>query len=527
MGSADSHHDVRASTLPTPRTQTGTPGLGHDNSHPPPLRTAASPGRLPKPRDCEAADRVPSVARHRGAAMKARTFVVALLAMVLVIAVGCGGGEGKKDRGGSLTFWTAEDNPDRVKATQAIVNRFEQQTNIKVKVVAIGEDQLQSQLTRASAAGTLPDVLAAASLGFAHSLAADGITDPDAAAAVIDTLGRQTFSRRALSLVEANGQPVAVPSDSWTQLLVYRKDLFAKAGLTAPTTFAAIRAAATTLRRAGRAGIVAATKPDSFTQQTFEYLAVANGCQLTNQAGAITLTSKPCQDTFQFYVDLIHAGSVPGGQDADSTRAAYLGGKAVIVTRSSVSRDELAGLSNDAQRTCPQCQRDPSFLADHSGIVTAITGPDGTQPSQFGELTCFAITKDADKDAARLVEFLMDDGYLDWLGLAPEGKVPVRTGTGAEPGKFTDAWTHLKTGVENSKPLSELYPPGVLKVLATSTDTMNRWGFPQGQGRLVGAQLAELPIPKALAAALNGTLSPAGAAEQAQAHLETIAQSIN
>src|SRR5215217_1982450 len=327
--------------------------------------------------------------------MTARRFIVALLAVILLIAVGCGGGN-KKDSGDSLTFWTAEDNPDRVKATQAIINRFEQQTNIKVKVVAIGEDQLQSQLTRASAAGTLPDVLAAVSLGFMHSLAADGITDPDAAAAVIDTLGRQTFSRRGLELVEANGQPVAVPSDSWTQLLVYRKDLFAKAGLAAPTTFAAIRAAATTLKANGMAGIVAATKPDSFTQQTFEYLAVANGCQLTNQAGAITLTSKPCVDTFQFYVDLIRAASVRGGQDATSTRAAYLAGKAAMVIWSSFLLDELAGLSNDARPTCPQCQRDPSFLADHSGIVTAITGPDGIQPSQFGELTCFAITKDAD-----------------------------------------------------------------------------------------------------------------------------------
>jgi multiple sugar transport system substrate-binding protein len=152
--------------------------------------------------------------------MRARTFLVALLAVLLVIAVGCGGGGGKKDRGTSLTFWTAEDNPDRVKATQAIISQFEQQTNIKVKLVAIGEDRLQSQIASASAAGTLPDVLAAASLGFVHSLAADNLTSPDAAAAVIDTLGRQTFSKRALSLVEANGKPVAIPSDSWTQLLV-------------------------------------------------------------------------------------------------------------------------------------------------------------------------------------------------------------------------------------------------------------------------------------------------------------------
>jgi multiple sugar transport system substrate-binding protein len=460
--------------------------------------------------------------------MRARTLVVALLGVIVLTAVGCGSGGGKKDSGDSLTVWTAEDNPDRVKATQAIVDRFQRQTNIKVKLVATSEDQLSSQVASASAAGTLPDVLAAVSLGFVHSSAADGITDPDATTAVINTLGPETFSRRGLRLVEVNGKPVAIPSDSWTQLLVYRKDLFDKAGLAAPTTFDAIRAAAATLTGGGMAGIAAATKPgDSFTQQTFEYLAVANNCQLVDQAGTITLTSKPCVDTFNFYVDLIRTASVQGDQDATTTRAAYLAGKAAIIIWSSFLLDELAGLSSDARPTCPQCHRDPSFLADHSGIVTAITGPHGTEPSQFGELTSFVITKDANKDAAKLVEFMMNDGYLDWLALAPEGKVPARTGTTDQPSKFTDAWNHLKTGAENRKPLSEVYPPDVLKELATSTDTMDRWGFPQGQGRLVGAQLAELPIPKALAAVLDGTMDPADATKQAQADLEEIAQTIN
>jgi multiple sugar transport system substrate-binding protein len=159
--------------------------------------------------------------------------------------------------------------------------------------------------------------------------------------------------------------------------------------------------------------------------------------------------------------------------------------------------------------------------------VTAIKGPDGSEPSQFGEVTAFAIANDAKRDAAeRFVEFMMSDGYVDWLAFAPEGKFPDRTGTKDKPGAFTAAWDHLRTGVDRKEPLSEIYPPDVLKVLRTSTETMNRWGFPQGQGRLVGAQLDVLPIPAALAAALDGRLDEATAAEQAQADMEKIARSV-
>ena len=459
--------------------------------------------------------------------MRTRTTLVVLLAVV-VFTAGCGGG-GKKSTGNRLTFWSAEDNPERVRATQAIINRFEQQSGIKVKLVPVAEDEVQSQITRASAAGSAPDVLGALPLGFMSSLAADGITDPDAAAVVINALGRETFSKRGLSLVEANGEPVAVPSDSWTQLLIYRKDLFHKAGLAAPTTFEAIETAARRFKRDGIAGIVAPTKPDNlFTQQTFEYFALANNCQLTDQRGNIILTSKACVDTFKFYIDLIHNGSVTGEQDANTTRALYFQGRAAMVVWSSFIFDELAGLSNDVRPTCPQCAGDRSFLANHSGIMTAIKGPDGTQPSQFGEVTGFAITKDAKKDAAeRFVEFMMSDGYVDWLALAPEGKFPIRTGTRDQPGKFAAAWDHLRTGVDRKAPLSKIYPPDVLNVLRTSTETMNRWGFPQGQGRLAGAQLLALPIPKALAAALSGKLDAATAAQQVQADMGKIARSVS
>ena len=186
--------------------------------------------------------------------MGARTLIVALLGVIVLTAVGCGSGDGNQGDGTSLTFWTAEDNPDRVKATQADCRSLSAADQHHGQA---GRDQrgpTSSQVASASAAGTPPDVLAAVSLGFVHASAADGITDPDAATAVIDTLGPETFSRQGLSLVEVNGRPAAVPSDSWTQLLVYRKDLFDQAGLAAPTTFEAIRTAAATLTGGGWQG---------------------------------------------------------------------------------------------------------------------------------------------------------------------------------------------------------------------------------------------------------------------------------
>ena len=463
--------------------------------------------------------------------MKPRRFMALLTCCIALAAAGCGGGDGGGgDSGGdkAITFWLSEDIAQRVAAIQTIVSRFQEKSGIQVKVVAIAEDQLATQIQSASAAGTLPDVMGPMSLGFVQTLATDDLADPEAANEVVESLGRDTFSERALSLVEADGKPMGVPSDTWTQLLVYRKDLFQKAGLETPDTLDKILAAATKLKQPGQNGIVAATKAgESFTQQTFEYFALANGCQLTDDQGAIQLTSPQCVAAFKFYDDLIKGGSSKGGQDVDTTRAAYFAGKAAMIVWSSFLLDELAGLRNDALPTCPECRSDKRFLSENSGVVTAISGSSGGQPTQFGEIANYVIVKDRNTEGAKqFVEFMMSEGYVDWLAVSPEGRFPARSGTKDNPEEYNEAWSKLEAGVDAKAPLSELYSPEVLKALTTSTDTMSRWGFQQGQGRVVGALSAEQPIPKALAAMLDGQLTPDAAAKQAQADVEEIVQSI-
>ena len=448
--------------------------------------------------------------------------------LVAATLTGCGDDGGGDGGGGTLTVWSLENQTDRVQATQAIADKFSTASGVKVKIVATDENQFSSLITSAAAAGTLPDVVGALPLGAVAQMATNDLLDTEAAKSVVDGLGTGTFSPRALELTGQDGKQLAIPSDGWAQLLVYRKDLFDAAGLPAPDTYDKIRQAAQRLHTKDLAGITIATVPnDAFTEQTFENMAMGNGCELVDANKTVTLDSPQCVQTFQLYEDLLKNYSVPGAQDVDTTRATYFAGKAAMVVWSSFLLDEMAGLRNDAAPTCPQCRSDKEFLAKNSGIVTAVSGPGG-RPAQFGEITSWTVTKDGEQteNAEKFVSYMMNEGYTDWLGIAPEGKFPVRKGTQQEAAKFTDAWNTLPAGVDTKKPLGEVYPKDVIEALQKSPDTFQRWGFPQKQGALVGATLGELPVPKAVNALAGGELDAAGAAKRAADDVKSIQKSL-
>jgi multiple sugar transport system substrate-binding protein len=461
--------------------------------------------------------------------MKRSHLLAAAAAGMVVIGLAACGDDGSSTGGGdTLTVWSLENQTDRVQATQAIADKFTAATGTKVKIVATDENQFSSLITSAAAAGTLPDVVGALPLGAVAQMSTNDLLDTDAAKAVVDQLGAGTFAPRALELTGEDGKQLSVPSDGWAQLLFYRKDLFSAAGLPAPDTYDRIRAAAQKLNTGGTAGIALATVPnDAFTEQSFEDLALGNDCQLVDESKAVQLNSPQCVQTFQLYGDLVKNFSVPGAQDVDTTRATYFAGKAAMVVWSSFLLDEMAGLRNDALPTCPQCKQDKAFLAKNSGVVTGIAGPGG-QPAQFGEITSWTITKGGERtDAAKkFVAYMMNEGYPDWLGIAPEGKFPVRKGTAADAAKFTTAWNALPAGVDSKKPLGQIYPADVITALQNSPDTFQRWGFPQKQGALVGATLSELPVPKAVNSLASGEVDAAGAAKQAADDVTAIQKSL-
>ena len=451
-----------------------------------------------------------------------RRFRLVTFAVVLVLlAAACGGGDGEGGGdagggsegggGGAITFWTTETQPDRVAIENEIVSAFTEASGIEVEMTPVEEDDLPNLMIANAASGDLPDVVYHP-LDFAAGWAAEGLLDPEAANQVVEDLGRDTFSPAALDLATVDDQVVSVPTDGWGQILVYRKDLFEEAGLEPPETFEAIEAAAKALHDPGAnmSGITLATDPaDVFTQQTFEELALANGCHLLDDAGETVVNSPECAEAIDFYARLVNDYSPGGAQTVDTTRATYFAGQAAMIIWSPFILDEMAGLRNDALPTCPECEENPAFLAENSGLVGAISGGDA-EPAQWGQISYFGIGPDADvESASQFITYLLSDGYLDWLGMSPEGKFPMRP-------EFVEQWRDLEAGVDSKAPLSEFYGQDVIDRLEQGVGSFRRWGIgeaPDG-GETVATLYETLAVPQTLNEVLQGGLDPQAAAEQ-------------
>ena len=451
-----------------------------------------------------------------------RQAVAGLVLALALLAAACGGDSAERPAGRSITLWITENQPERVRATRENVADFARRTGIRVRLVTLGDDELAGKVAGARRTKTLPDVMQVG-MADAHAYVRDGVLDPDAAQQTVNELGEETFSARALSLLTSEGRVAAVPSDGWGQLLIYRRDLFAAAGLGVPVTLADVERAARRLNRDGRAGItLATTAGDGFTAETFEHVALASGCQLVDDEGTVSLTSPGCRDAFARYVRLARRYSPGGRQDVERTRDVYFAGRAAMVFWSPFLLDAMAGLRDEAVPTCPQCRRDPAYLARNSGLVGPLIGPDG-EPAQYGTLGTWGITAGDDvASAQRLVKYLMSDGYLRWLALSPQGKYPVRTGVPGDVERYVRGWAALESGVERRAPLRRFYSTASIDSLGEGARSFRRWAFEVGEASLLGALSERQPITRALAAAIAGDITPEEAARRSQQAVERL-----
>ncbi|CUH77900.1 Maltose-binding periplasmic proteins/domains [Tritonibacter multivorans] len=380
-----------------------------------------------------------------------------------------------------IKFWTTEEQAERLAKQEEMAAKFSAMTGHTVEVIPVTESDLGTRATAAFAANDLPDVIYH-TLQYALPWAEAGILDIDAATDVIENLGQGTFASGALSMAATEDGFASVPVDGWTQMVVYRKDLFDAAGLAAPTSYANVLAALEKLHNPPEMfGFVAATKVDeNFMSQVLEHVFLANGVSPVDENGFSPLDEAATTEVLDFYKAIAKA-SPPGELYWQQSRELYFAGKAAMIIWSPFILDELAGLRDSAP---PTITDDPTSgeLASKTGIVTNFSGPSNPDGAAWGDIRYFGITSDASTDAAmEFVEFSMSDGYASTLSIAPEGKFPVRKGNAEDPQAFSKVWAELPVGVDRKAPLGDLYAQDMIDEIVGGLDVAQRWGVAEGQ----------------------------------------------
>lgn len=392
-----------------------------------------------------------------------------------------------------LSMWTTEEQPDRVAKQEQLAADFEAETGTSVEIIPVTESELGQRATAAFAAGNLPDIIYHPQQ-YALPWAEAGILDTEAANEVVEDLGRDTFAPGALAFADFDGQTASVPVDGWTQMIVYRSDLFEEAGLEPPTSYEAITAAVEALHNPPEVyGFVAATKVDeAYMSQLLEHIFLANGVSPVHADGSTGFDPEPTIESLEFYKKLADA-SPPGDLYWQQSRELYFTGNAAMIIWSPFILDELAGLRDSNP---PAINDDPTSteLASKTGVATTISGPSNPDGAAWADIRYFGITMDADTDpASEFVKYSMSEGYTQTLSIAPEGKFPVRRGTVEDPDRFVGEWSTLPVGVDRQAPLADLYPEEVVNDIVTGLETAGRWGATENQlalaSRIINSQV--------------------------------------
>ncbi len=413
----------------------------------------------------------------------------------------------------NVTFWTTDNEPDRVAVYEEIAEEFmDEYPDVEIEIVPVDESAISQRIAAAAAAGDLPD-LVRMGVERVSVFAADNMLDEDAVEEVISSIGETDFRDGPLSMVvnPATGKYAALPFDGWIQAIWYRKDLFRENNLTPPVSWADINAAVDRLPETDDVdyALTLGTDPgQNYPHQVFEQVAISNDAWPFDSEGKVTMDTPEMVAALDFYTGL-QRGAVPGPHYWRTARETYELSQTAMLFYSTYIMDDLvegSGMEEGGKIEIPI-----EDLPQKTGFASNMVGPNGS--ATYGQLVTLGIFKDASPAATEVAEYYLTDGYINILALAPFGKVPV-----------------LESAVEEWKTLSpyfENYSDETLNEIANGFENMQRWLFRPDYGQTERAVIGDIEgqtlIPQVISRiAIEGSMTPEQGAEWLQDRVEEL-----
>ncbi|MFE3451847.1 ABC transporter substrate-binding protein [Nonomuraea sp. NPDC059194] len=250
---------------------------------------------------------------------------------------------------------------------------FEKQTGLKVEITQLGEDQLSDQYNVKLNAGSSDiDVMMYRPLQEGRLFAKNKYLADLSAQVKSKTWDFSDFQAGPVEATTFEGKPVGVPIITEQEVLYYRKDLLAKAGLSAPPkTLDELKAAAAKVKAAepGVAGFVARTGKSAAVTQFSSFL-YSFGGDFVDSSGKAAVNSGAAKQAYAYYGGLIK-DSGPANVSTDmgwpEAMAIFTQGKAAFYTEA----NSLYKNATDPAK---------SKISDEVGFAPFPAGPTGSKP---------------------------------------------------------------------------------------------------------------------------------------------------
>ncbi|RKN81927.1 ABC transporter substrate-binding protein [Paenibacillus ginsengarvi] len=358
-----------------------------------------------------------------------RAVLISGITLLACLTAGCRGDDGKpseSDPGGmgetltgrSITAYMG--NSPAAEAIRSLLPEFEARTGLKVDLTSFTNEQLSQKLSVQFAAGSSsPDVFMTRPLEEVKSFGRHGWLQPlDKYVANDSNYDFADFSRTVIESVTYGGKIAAMPLSTEQQILFYRKDLLAQAGLPVPQTMDELEAAAKVLHdpAGGVFGFVARGQRNALVTQLSSFLYSEGGD--FQVGGKAAINTPEAIRGISRYVTLLKRYGPPGVFNIGWQQAAGLfsQGKAAFYTDASAIYSIAMG-SNQ------------SSIADNVGIAMFPAGQAGSKPFN---VTAWGLGMNAGstrKDAAWL--------FIRW---ATSKEVVMKSQQMGNPGARTSVW---------------------------------------------------------------------------------------
>lgn len=305
--------------------------------------------------------------QHRHAVRAAALTTAAALSMGTLAACS-GGGDGE-----STTLNVTLANHVWTDIITERIPEFEEETGLDVVVTQLSEDQLADNYkVKLNAGSTDVDVMMYRPLQVGKLFGQSGyfaeITDQVNGAG---DWNWEDFQAGPVGLTTYEDEVVGVPMITESEMLYYRTDLLADAGLEVPTTMAELEEAARTIKEEneGTAGIVMRSQASAAVTQFSGFLYSFGGNWVDDQ-GNSAIASPEAQEAYAYYGRLLH----DYGPDQISTDMSWPESAAIFAQGD-------AGFWIDASSLYENVYNpENSQVGDQVGFAPFPEGPAGSQP---------------------------------------------------------------------------------------------------------------------------------------------------